>query len=56
MRTFIHVCLLVLIISAGSQAKTIKLGSDLLTVEIDECSQRISPHIYGWPAYKRIWG
>jgi hypothetical protein len=36
MRTFIHVCLLVLLISAGSQAKTIKLESDLLTVEIDD--------------------
>ena len=40
MRTFIHACLLVLIISAGSQAKTIKLESDLLTVEIDEGTAR----------------
>ena len=40
MRRFIHVCLLVLLISAGSQAKTIKLESDLLTVEIDEGTAR----------------
>ena len=40
MRTFIHVCLLVLIISAGSQAKTIKLESDLLAVEIDDGTGR----------------
>jgi len=40
MRTFIHVCLLVLLISAGSKAKTIKLESDLLTVEIDEGTGR----------------
>jgi hypothetical protein len=36
MRGFIHMCLLVMLISAGSQAKTIKLESDWLTLEIDE--------------------
>ena len=40
MRRFIHVFLLVLLISAGSQAKTIKLESGLLTVEIDEATAR----------------
>jgi hypothetical protein len=40
MRAFIRVCLLVLIISAGSQAKTIKLESHLLTVEIDDGTGR----------------
>ena len=42
MRTFIHICLLVQIISAASQAKTIKLESDLLTAEIDERTARWS--------------
>jgi hypothetical protein len=40
MRTFINMCLLVLLISAVSQAKTIKLESNVLTVEIDEASAR----------------
>ncbi|NIP53059.1 MAG: hypothetical protein GWN67_13390 [Phycisphaerae bacterium] len=40
MRTFIHMCLLVLLISAGSQAKTIKLESDLLALEIDDTTAR----------------
>ena len=42
MRSFIHVCLLLLLISAVGQAKTIKLESDLLTVEIDESTARWS--------------
>ncbi len=40
MRRFIHVCLLVILISAGSQAKTIKLESGLLKLEIDEGTAR----------------
>jgi len=40
MRTFIYVCLPLLLISAGSQAKTIKLESDLLAVEIDDGTAR----------------
>src|SRR4030042_187686 len=42
MRRFIHVFFFVLLISAAGQAKTIKLESDLLTVEIDEGSARWS--------------
>jgi hypothetical protein len=42
MRTFIHVCFLVLLISAAGQAKNIKLESDVLAVEIDETSARWS--------------
>ena len=40
MRTFIYVCLFVMLISAVGQAKTIKLESNLLVLEIDEGTAR----------------
>ncbi|MHC4464864.1 MAG: hypothetical protein ACYS30_26055 [Planctomycetota bacterium] len=40
MRQFIKILSLVLLISTGSQAKTIKLESHLLAVEIDDGTAR----------------
>jgi len=58
MRRFVQVCLLVLLVSAGSQAKTIKLGSCSLAVEIHDVTARSTQSGSFWftDCFYPFWG